>query len=117
MLKLVQEEKEEDLSRPKNTTRIRDIDKNMVWKLATMMCSYKEIGDIFNMQESTVRRNFGSLIEQAYSIGRRSLRKAQFQKALEGDTRMLIFLGKQYLQQKDTPQETETTQPLPWKDD
>jgi hypothetical protein len=117
MLKLVKEEQEEDLSRPAAAPRVRDIDKNMVWKLATMMCSYKEIGDIFGLGESTVRRHFGSLIEQAYSIGRRSLRRAQFQKALEGDTRMLIFLGKQYLQQKDTPTETETVQPLPWKDD
>ena len=30
-------------------------------------------------------------------------RKAQWEKAMEGDTRMLIFLGKQYLGQKDTP--------------
>ena len=32
-----------------------------------------------------------------------ALRKAQWEKAMEGDTRMLIFLGKQYLGQKDTP--------------
>ena len=31
------------------------------------------------------------------------LRKAQWEKAMDGDTRMLIFLGKQYLGQKDTP--------------
>ena len=32
-----------------------------------------------------------------------ALRKAQWDQAMEGDTRMLIFLGKQYLGQKDTP--------------
>ena len=32
-----------------------------------------------------------------------ALRKAQWDKAMEGDTRMLIFLGKQYLGQKDSP--------------
>ena len=32
------------------------------------------------------------------------LRKAQWEKAMEGDTRMLIFLGKQYLGQKDSPE-------------
>ena len=32
-----------------------------------------------------------------------ALRKAQWEKAMEGDTKMLIFLGKQYLGQKDTP--------------
>ena len=31
------------------------------------------------------------------------LRLAQWEKAMEGDTRMLIFLGKQYLGQKDSP--------------
>jgi len=32
-----------------------------------------------------------------------ALKKAQWEKAMEGDTKMLIFLGKQYLGQKDTP--------------
>ena len=32
-----------------------------------------------------------------------ALKKAQWERAMEGDTRMLIFLGKQYLGQKDTP--------------
>ena len=36
-----------------------------------------------------------------------ALRKAQWEKAMEGDTKMLIFLGKQYLGQKDTPNEND----------
>ena len=32
-----------------------------------------------------------------------ALRLAQWEKAMEGDTKMLIFLGKQYLGQKDIP--------------
>ena len=35
------------------------------------------------------------------------LRKAQWEKAMAGDTRMLIFLGKQYLGQKDSPHEND----------
>ena len=35
------------------------------------------------------------------------LRMAQWEKAMDGDTRMLIFLGKQYLGQKDTPNEND----------
>ena len=31
------------------------------------------------------------------------LRKAQWERAMAGDTKMLIFLGKQYLGQKDIP--------------
>jgi hypothetical protein len=36
-----------------------------------------------------------------------ALRKAQWEKAMEGDTRMLIFLGKQYLGQQDTPHDND----------
>ena len=36
-----------------------------------------------------------------------ALRKAQWEKAMEGDTRMLIFLGKQYLGQQDSPNEND----------
>ena len=32
------------------------------------------------------------------------LRKKQFEMAMDGDVRMLIWLGKQYLGQKDTPE-------------
>ena len=32
------------------------------------------------------------------------LRLAQWEKAMEGDTKMLIFLGKQYLGQTDSPE-------------
>ena len=35
------------------------------------------------------------------------LRLAQWEKAMDGDTKMLIFLGKQYLGQKDTPHEND----------
>ena len=35
------------------------------------------------------------------------LRKAQWEKAMAGDTKMLIFLGKQYLGQKDIPHEND----------
>ena len=35
------------------------------------------------------------------------LRIKQWEKAMDGDTRMLIFLGKQYLGQKDIPHEND----------
>ena len=36
-----------------------------------------------------------------------ALKKAQWEKAMEGDTKMLIFLGKQYLGQQDSPNEND----------
>ena len=98
------------------SSRVKDVDKDLVWKLASMMCSYKEIADMVGLAEPTVKKHFGTLIEKARSIGRRSLRRAQMEKAIQGDSRMLIFLGKQYLSQKDSPDNGDETQPLPWED-
>ena len=36
-----------------------------------------------------------------------ALKKAQWEKAMAGDTKMLIFLGKQYLGQQDSPNEND----------
>jgi hypothetical protein len=44
------------------------------------------------------------------------LRKAQYNKALEGNPVMLIWLGKNILGQKDDPSTGEEDLPLPWKD-
>ena len=98
-------------------SRVKDVYKDVVWKLGCMMCSYKEIGDVLGLEERTVKRHFGNLVEKARSTGKKSLRRAQFEKAFTGDTRMLIFLGKQYLAQKDVPENGDDSQPLPWEDD
>ena len=41
--------------------------------------------------------------------GRASLRRKQFELALDGDRTMLIFLGKQYLGQRDDPSKRDAT--------
>ena len=41
--------------------------------------------------------------EELTAEERIALKKAQWEKAMAGDTKMLIFLGKQYLGQKDSP--------------
>lgn len=102
-------------SRP---SKIKDVDRELVWKLATMMCTIKEIADIVGLSEKTVSNKFGDLIEKGRSQGRKSLRRAQFEKAVvDKDSRMLIFLGKQFLSQKDAPEDKEGTSPLPWNEE
>lgn len=98
------------------SARVKDVDKDLVWRLGCMMCSYKEIGDVVGLNEKTVKKHFGALVEKARSQGKKTLRRAQFEKAFNGDSRMLIFLGKQYLSQKDSPESGDDTQPLPWED-
>ena len=43
--------------------------------------------------------------------------KAQLEKAMQGDVRMLVCLGKQNLGQNEAPADPENTAPLPWEED
>ena len=97
--------------------KISEVDKELVWRLGCMMCTIGEIADVLGLEESTVSRKFGDLIDKARSQGKKALRRAQFEKAVEDkDPRMLIFLGKQYLNQKDNPEDKEGNSPLPWNE-
>ena len=98
-------------------SKIKDVDKELVWRLGSMMCTVKEIADVLGLGEQTVSKKFGDLIDKARSEGRKALRRAQFEKAVaDKDPRMLIFLGKQYLSQKDNPEDKESNAPLPWQE-
>ena len=46
-------------------------------------------------------------------MGKISLRRAQFEKALGGNVAMQIWLGKQHLDQKDKIEQTSYNEPLP----
>lgn len=99
------------------TSKVKAVDRELVWKLASMMCTIKEIADVVGLAEATVSKKFGDLIEKGRSQGKKALRRAQFEKAVaDKDPRLLIFLGKQYLGQKDSPEDTDTSSPLPWKE-
>lgn len=102
---------------PGQKSKIKDIDQELVWRLASMMCTYKEIADVIGLNEQVVIKKFGDLINKARSEGKKALRRAQFEKAVQDkDPRMLIFLGKQYLSQKDQPEDKDTNTPLPWQE-
>ena len=72
-------------------------------KLASIGCNYEEIATIAKCSTKTLQRKYGSLIENGRAKGRMSLRKAQFEAAVnEHNPAMLIWLGKQWLGQKDS---------------
>jgi DNA-binding Lrp family transcriptional regulator len=81
-----------------------------------MHCTYEEIADCVGTSVTTLQKRFKNLIEKGKAEGKKSLRRAQFEKALAGDARMLMFLGKNWLGQQDSPTDEESTQPLPWED-
>jgi len=96
--------------------KYKTIDRDLVYKLACIQCTAEEIAEVVGTPTATLKRRFGDLLEKGKQAGKKSLRRAQWDKALNGDTRMQIFLGKQYLGQKDTPEDGDSKTPLPWED-
>ena len=88
-----------------------------VYKLATMGCPDREIAEWFDVNEDTLRYNFKSYLTKARAHLKQRLRQAQLRTALEGNPTMLVWLGKNILQQSDNPYSTDDNKPLPWTDD
>ena len=81
----------------------KSIDWDLVEKLSTIQCTTAEIARIIGVSESTLDHNkkFVQIHKKGLDEGRMSLRRLQWKKANEGNVVMLIWLGKQYLGQKD----------------
>ncbi len=77
--------------------------------LCLIHCMLIEIADYFDCSEDTIERRvksekgmlFADYFKKRQGAGKRSLRRLQWEKAKEGNITMLIWLGKQYLGQKD----------------
>lgn len=84
--------------------------------LCYIQCSLIEIAGVFDCDKDTVgawcEREFGMSFSEAFKRfsagGKKSLRRAQFDRALGGNTALLIFLGKQYLGQSDKTEMVQT---------
>lgn len=86
-----------------------EIDQEDFEKLCHIQCVESEIAAWFRCSEDTIERwckriygkTFAAVFEEKRQGGRISLRRAQFQEAIKGNTALLIWLGKQYLGQTD----------------
>ena len=79
------------------------IDYDIVRKLASIMCTEKEIASFLGCDERTLQRDaeFCRIFKEGKETGKMSLRRMQW-KLAEKSYAMAIFLGKQYLEQRDT---------------
>lgn len=77
------------------------INPHQVEKLAAIMCSHAEIAAVLDCSDDTLTRHFADAIKKGREQAGQSLKKAQFKLALGGNPTMLIWLGKQYLGQRD----------------
>ena len=92
---------------------IKKVDTQAVQKLAQMHCTYEEIAEFCNVSTKTLQRSYVHLIKKGREMGKISLRRAQFEKALGGNVAMQIWLGKQHLDQRDKIENTNYNERLP----
>ena len=86
-----------------------ELDWNEFDKLCLIQCTLEEIADWFECSVDTIERrckevknlNFAEYFKKNSVGGKISLRRSQFKAANEGNTTMLVWLGKQYLGQRD----------------
>ena len=78
------------------------IDYSIVEKLANIQCTQEEIANFLDISVRTLQRDeeFCRIYKKGQDNGRMSLRRYQY-KLAEKNTAMAIWLGKQYLGQKD----------------
>lgn len=86
-----------------------EIDFKVLNQLCHIQCTLVEIADFFDCSEDTIERrvkeNFGITFAEYFkaksSKGKRSLRRIQWEMAQKHDRTMVIWLGKQWLGQRD----------------
>jgi hypothetical protein len=78
-----------------------DIDGDMVEKLAAIGCKVNEIASILGCSDDTISRRYAGEFQKGRDNLRMSLRRKQIEVAMKGDRTLLIWLGKQYLDQAD----------------
>ena len=91
------------------------ISQNIFESLCSIQCTREEICAVLNVSKDTLLRwckatygtDFETIFEQKKMYGKMSLRRMQYKLAEKNPT-MAIWLGKQYLGQKDTINNTNT---------
>lgn len=93
----------------KRGPKLKVVDWDEFDKLCGIQCTLPEIAAWFNVSEDTIERicirekrvKFAEYFNQKRSRGKIPLRRRQYQAAMDGNTALLIWLGKQYLGQSE----------------
>lgn len=91
---------------------LKEIDKKQFENLCALQCTREEICGFFGISEKTLdswckrtyKQSFSLVFKEKRGLGKISLRRSQWRLA-EKSASMAIFLGKQYLGQKDNFEE------------
>lgn len=93
-----------------------EIDKSQFEKLCSIQCTQEEMASFFGCSPDTIERwcrreykeRFAEVYAKKRGIGKISLRRSQFRLA-ETNVTMAIWLGKQYLGQREPQQEIQVS--------
>lgn len=85
--------------------------------LASLGCTDTDIAAYFGITDDSLRRGFAENLMFGRHKLKMSLRQTQLRVALEGNVPMLIWLGRNMLNQNEVGAANEDNRPLPWTDD
>jgi hypothetical protein len=86
--------------------------------LASLGCSDRDIATYFDVHENTLRYNFKEFLTKGRHQLKITLRQAQLRAAIENlNPTLLIWLGKNLLNQNENGQDAADNRALPWNDD
>ncbi|HZL25106.1 MAG TPA: hypothetical protein VFC39_01095 [Acidobacteriaceae bacterium] len=93
-----------------------EVDLKQLEKLCELQCTQEELATFFRVSLSTIKRlaatpEVRQLIDRGAALGRIAVRRQQFKLLREGSATMAIWLGKQYLGQRDKVEQTLRTPP------
>jgi len=91
----------------------KEVDEDVIAKLSQIGCTQEEIGSVVGISARTLQRRYADLVAENKNIGKASLRKKLWEKALKGDPKLLIWLSKNELNMVDKIHTTQTVEPLP----
>lgn len=86
------------------------IDEDELVQLASDGAKNAELAAYFGVDEQTIANRFSKILTKTRSIRRMRLRQTQTRKAHTGDATMLIWLGKNELDQTDKVEQSGTTE-------
>lgn len=101
----------------KAVRQITQQDRELIYKLATIHCSNKEIASIVGLHIDSLQRAFKDILAAGRENGKGKLRRKMWEQALNGNTTMLIWLSKNHLGMTDNVLVSEEKKPLPWSDE
>ena len=100
--------KTQSIGRPK-----KELDEDIIARLSQIGCTQEEIGSVVGISARTLQRRYADLVAENKNIGKASLRKKLWEKALKGDPKLLIWLSKNELNMVDKIHTTQAVEPLP----